>query len=316
MYPSADTIEKIAIFVFGCLLGGVLGVWYFTSVGSEGIFSRGYWNIGDAATTTLSEVVRNVGLLIVAAAGLFVGTWRAFTAWQQTKTAQKQAEIAERGHFTDRFTAATEQLGSESLPVRLGGIHALWRLAKEAPEDNVRIVLDILCAYVRNPPFPGLPVENEQGKPDSPGTISPDVQTIMNLTTAPVHDDRNIILPTGYFLDFSGANLSFAKLDCAFMDGVILDSAILSFTHLEGANLTDSSLRSADFSGATLLAASLAGSDLYDADLSDTILAEANMKNVDNLKQEQLDKADFSQSMPPINLPDNLVCNDKAHTQE
>ncbi|MGI8334381.1 pentapeptide repeat-containing protein [Actinomadura scrupuli] len=59
---------------------------------------------------------------------------------------------------TDRFTAATAQLGSDSSAIQLAGAHALAGLADDAPTRALRqTCIDILCAYLRMPydPDPG-----------------------------------------------------------------------------------------------------------------------------------------------------------------
>ena len=89
-----------------------------------------------------SEITSKFGLLFAGVFGLAFAAWRARTADEQAKTAKKQAGIAEEGQFTDRFSAAVEHLGSEQLPVRLGGIYALWRLAKASPESDVVSIFD------------------------------------------------------------------------------------------------------------------------------------------------------------------------------
>ena len=48
-------------------------------------------------------------------------------------------------------------LGSEQLSVRLGGIYALARLAREDPGDYHTQIMSLLCAFIRNPT--GEPVE-------------------------------------------------------------------------------------------------------------------------------------------------------------
>ncbi|CAL9621925.1 hypothetical protein SUDANB121_05868 (plasmid) [Nocardiopsis dassonvillei] len=60
--------------------------------------------------------------------------------------------------FNERFTAAYTELGSEEAAVRLGAVHALAHLADDAPsEEEVQMVIDVLCAYLRMPytPAPG-----------------------------------------------------------------------------------------------------------------------------------------------------------------
>ena len=91
------------------------------------VFSWAYWQEGDTSTSR-SEVFRNVGLFFVAVIALGFGIWRAWTAHRQAEASQRQAEaaneqarIAQQGQITERFSTAVEHLGSEQLPVRLGG---------------------------------------------------------------------------------------------------------------------------------------------------------------------------------------------------
>ncbi len=139
------------------------------------VFSWAYWQEGGSGTSR-SEVFRNFGLFFVAVVALGFGIWRAVTGYMQAQASQRQAEaaneqaeaaneqarIAQQGQFTERFSRAAEHLGSGQLPLRLGGIYALWRLAQDSPEHDVISVIDILCAFVRDPPpgaarQPGLP---------------------------------------------------------------------------------------------------------------------------------------------------------------
>ena len=43
-------------------------------------------------------------------------------------------------------------LGSELLSVRLGGIHALVRIAEEHRSEYHIQIMELLCAFVRHPP--------------------------------------------------------------------------------------------------------------------------------------------------------------------
>ena len=60
------------------------------------------------------------GLLLVAGA---VATWR-------------QIQVSREGQITERFTRAIDQLGSAHPEVRLGGIYALERTAKDSPANR------------------------------------------------------------------------------------------------------------------------------------------------------------------------------------
>ncbi|TCB93515.1 hypothetical protein E0H26_22400 [Micromonospora zingiberis] len=55
--------------------------------------------------------------------------------------------------FTERFTAASEQLGSEKSAIRLAGVYAMASLADDW-EAGRQTCIDVLCAYVRMPYTP------------------------------------------------------------------------------------------------------------------------------------------------------------------
>ena len=50
--------------------------------------------------------------------------------------------------MTDRFTKAIEQLGSDKLDVRIGGIYALERIARDSAKDHPT-VMEVLTAFIR-----------------------------------------------------------------------------------------------------------------------------------------------------------------------
>ncbi len=50
--------------------------------------------------------------------------------------------------MTDRYTKATEQLGSDKLDVRIGGIYALERIARDSARDHPA-VMEVLAAFIR-----------------------------------------------------------------------------------------------------------------------------------------------------------------------
>jgi hypothetical protein len=81
--------------------------------------------------------------------------------YRRQRTTEADAERAEQAAarevaklFTDTFDSASDKLDREHAAVRLAGVHALARLADEAPEgreDLVQMVIDVLCAYLRMP---------------------------------------------------------------------------------------------------------------------------------------------------------------------
>ncbi len=286
--------------------------------GEPPFFSWAYWQEEGGTSTSRSEVARNFLLALAAFIGLGFGIWRAYTAYRQTQASQRQAvaaneqaraaneqaRIAEQGHITDRFSTAVEHLGSEQLPVRLGGIYALWRLAKDSPERDVISVIDILCAFVRHPPHetgqgpdPGASEDGQAAaeKAGSATEIRPDVQTVLNLI-GPENADYRALLPAGYRLDLTGANLANADLTGADLAGADLGGANLTGVFLSDANLTDAFLFDADLTDAVLSDANLGGAEL----------SAANLTGAKNLTQEQLQGIRYNPDHPP-KLPPGLV---------
>lgn len=62
--------------------------------------------------------------------------------------ATRTYRLTQQGQITDRYTKAIEQLGSDKLDVRLGGIYALERIAADSPRDHPTVV-EVLSAFVR-----------------------------------------------------------------------------------------------------------------------------------------------------------------------
>ncbi len=91
----------------------------------------------DDTRKTFAQIVGGAVLL-----GGLVFTFNTFRLQQSTYQLQQE------GQFTDRFTKAVTQIGDEKLEVRLGGLYALERIAKDSPKDHWT-VMEILSAYVR-----------------------------------------------------------------------------------------------------------------------------------------------------------------------
>ena len=165
-----------------------------------------------------------------------------------------QVSIAEQGQFTDRFSRAVDQLGqqgTDKLQVRLGGIYALQRLARDSPRDHGTIV-EVLAAFVRStaPVFQhGVYVGCPTTARDAPTTdIQAAVTVIGRLGRS--HDTT------------TGADLSDSCLR-----GADLSGANLTTVKLVDADLVDANLKGANLPGADLSGANLGGAKLVDVDL-------------------------------------------------
>jgi membrane protein implicated in regulation of membrane protease activity len=62
--------------------------------------------------------------------------------------ATRTYRLTQQGQITERYTKAIEQLGSNKLDVRLGGIYALERIAKDSKQDQPTVV-EVLRACFR-----------------------------------------------------------------------------------------------------------------------------------------------------------------------
>ena len=90
------------------------------------------------------------GRLLTLGAGLLAAGALVFTARNFT--------LSREGQVTDRYTKAVEQLGSDKLDVRIGGIYALERIARDSAKDHPT-VMEVLTAFIRDhsrEPWPPL----------------------------------------------------------------------------------------------------------------------------------------------------------------
>ena len=104
----------------------------------------------------ISNILRNV---VFAAAGLGAATIGVWLAWRRTKSLEGQTETdakrledqsKSQAEFliTQTFTRAIDQLGSDKMEVRLGGVYALERVARSSQQDHW-MIMETLTAFVR-----------------------------------------------------------------------------------------------------------------------------------------------------------------------
>jgi hypothetical protein len=150
--------------------------------------------------------------------------------------------VSQEKHKTDLFTKAIEQLGSEKLEVRLGGIYALERIARDSGKDHGPI-MEVLTAFVRlhAPAPPEKLAEAARKKPEIMPAPKADIQAILT-----VLGRRGRTYKKGETLplnlrqtDLRRAILQGAHLEEAYLWKANLEGAFLLATHLEGANLRE-----------------------------------------------------------------------------
>jgi hypothetical protein len=69
-------------------------------------------------------------------------------AFAGAAVAWRNVIVAMEGKLTGRFSKAIEHATHESESVRIGGIHALERIARDSEEDRTSIA-EILCSFIR-----------------------------------------------------------------------------------------------------------------------------------------------------------------------
>ncbi|MBD2744041.1 pentapeptide repeat-containing protein [Coleofasciculus sp. FACHB-1120] len=184
-------------------------------------------------------------------------------ALDNAKAALKNAEAAQDKQITERFTKAIELLGSANISIRLGGIYALERIAKDSKKDHWTI-MEVLTAFVRE----NAPLKEEEIQQEKLPKIPTDIQAALT-----VIGQRDVDKDPEY----QGLNLQYTNLDGADLRDANLQGANLRDANLQGAYLSEANLQEADLSQANLQGPDLSQANLQEADLSQANLQEANL---------------------------------------
>ncbi len=263
-----------------------------------GLFVAAPWFYDGEGANTAAATTR-AGILAVIAASIAAGgatlalveTRRANL--ETNENARKALEETQRANRDadqrERYTRAIDQLGHDSVDVRLGGIYSLQRIAQKSGQD-LPTVVEVLCAFVR---------EHGQGpNGDSDDAMdrhrqATDVQAAL-LVIKRVHDaDR------GSYIDLQEAHIERATLTEGNLAGANLRGAKLTGAILCSANLADASLQSAQLHRADLTPVGLLAEGKLTmarperADLIPTDLNGANLSSAD-LTRSYLIRADLS----------------------
>ena len=215
---SAAARKRPVLWSVPLVLLGLLVAWkgpeWQLASRTASLTAREYLELQNSYRATIVQALGGIFLLL----GLYL-TWRRVTATEQ------QVVIAGEGQITERFTRAIEQLGSERLEVRLGGIYALERIARDSEKDHWPI-MEVLTAYLRRRTEGSTLIE----------PIPPDLQAILTVIgRRRVEFER----PDQHRLDLSTTNLSSANLSGANLVGAYLRGTKLFRARLQGADLSE-----------------------------------------------------------------------------
>jgi pentapeptide repeat protein len=237
-----------------------------------------WWLVSPNTPEQKTAFIQTIGTMVGGSALLF-GLY--FTA--------RNLQVNREGQITERFTHAIDQLGSEKLEIRVGGIYALERIARDSERDHWPI-MEVLAAYVTSH-APRRPEEDPGGEENAevprlrnfdPTSLAPDIQAIVTVLRRRTRYYRH--WEPGREperLNLSGANLSGADFPRAHLNRAHLKRVDLSVALLAEANLSEADLRGAKLYRANLLLADLSQADLSEADIRGAKLYQADLGEAD-----------------------------------
>lgn len=219
-------------------------------------------------------------------------------SWRNLRATQLKLDIDRESQLTNRFTAATGQLGAQlnngapNIEARLGGIYALAAIARDSPRDYWPL-MEILTAYVRHN-APWVPLEAEAGA----RSVSPlpaqkprtDIQAVLGVLGRSTPPDAKALRLDQKF-DLRHTDLRGAEFWDAHLERTDFWGANLEGAQLWGARLDDAKLVRTNLRGANLKGVSFDRADLVEADLTGADLADADLRQAKGLTREQVASA-------------------------
>lgn len=222
------------------------------------------------------EIIGKFIALIVGMIALLYLRKRSIASFNQSEAAMKQAHDGRRSFELSVFIKSVEQLGADSLAIRVGGIQALRSAYHMRNPFFGEQITAALNAFIK---------EHATDRESKASSIRLDIQAAITVlgkrpenTMEPLIDLRSVNL-AGYTIDgyFKKANFENAVLDGAEMFGVNLEMANLRGCSMKNCDLAQGKLNDAHVAGAVL-----DGADLMGAKLSVFGLEEAQLVSAEN----------------------------------
>jgi uncharacterized protein YjbI with pentapeptide repeats len=229
---------------------------------------REVFEIENESRGTLGQILSGVAVLT----GLIF-------AWQQLGQTSDNLRVSQEGQITDRFSRAVDQLGSGDLTVRLGGIYALERIARDSPRDYGP-VMEVLTAFVRQE---SLLTASSAATPATSASIPLEVKAVLKVIGRRTPAQIAAELEEGGCLELTGINavgvdLADYDLRNTCWDRSDLRGAAMLRADLSGASFVDSSLTQANLDSVTA-----SGANFYQANLSGANISRADLRNANLL---------------------------------
>jgi hypothetical protein len=230
---------------------------------------------------TLENEARKTIAQILGGAAVFLTLY--FTA--------QQVFVTQEAQITDRFTRATDQLGSKKVEVRIGGIYAFRRIAMDS-EDDYFPVVGILSTFVREK----APREKSEEKyppevlqEEEPAFFDPSEQVPADI--AAVFEslaDLSKSRDDPIYIDLHGANLEGATLTSGNFTNANLFNTNLQYASFFGTSLPKTSFVESNLRAANFAYANLREADFYNDQVKDANFCGADLREVKHLTERQL----------------------------
>jgi hypothetical protein len=273
-----DDPKAIGAFVV-LIVAGLWGIWWLWWRLPQRYVARLALKIRDPkARADIEDSFRKTVGQALGGAAVLIGAGAAYLQFSaQQQATRDQLRSAHDLLISNQVSKGFEQLASDKMAMRLGGIYALEGVMNTSDQYH-RPVLEALCAFVRE-----STVGSARQRP------STEVQAALAVIRRRSQPEYDIGLHP--ILDLSGANIPRVDLRVANLSLADLSDADLSGAGLGAANLSYADLRRANLGGANLFLTNLTGAKLGGANLSGALLDAADLTGAKLDGQAQLDKA-------------------------
>lgn len=283
------------------------------------------------------EILRGAGLFFM---GIGIAPLGLLLAAARTQTSQEQSDIEKQRLVSEDFSHSVRLLGDNSAAVRQGGIYALGFLAQENKE-RYETVIKIVASFVR---------ETKKREPRKEGEIiiardGVDVEAALSVIRNRDHKIENIHRPEDkqpYLFDLSNADLlngdlsntAFRRINMSDMkaEGCVFANTKFAYTNMVGAKFigcdffdtafievnfqradsNDSGQGKTQFIDCDFSRAGFYGANFEDVELRGAKLYGADLREVRNLTQAEIDS---SEGDIDTKIPDDLDRPDSWHRE-
>ena len=238
----------------------------------------------------LSTIENDYRELLLKFLGGIILLYGLYLTYRRIKALENNVLISTEGQITERFSKAIEHLGNEKLEIRLGGIYALERIARDSLKDHFSI-MEILTTFVREN---AKLKDKEKLRPSKSKTQKEQIDEILDFTTVKPEVDIEAILTVigrrNWIKEEKNEDFKL-YLGVTDLEGANLAKGNYENTMFWQSNLRKSNLNEANFSDSILMRANLEGSFVYNTNFSNCNFRSANLLNCINLTIDQILKS-------------------------